>query len=249
MATWNSQERAKHRIMNKDISETIGGKPKLLIDIKGWLIYFNLIVDIIISHSRKTQNTTSLWIENDLTKFEKAVLTIEDKRYFKHAGIDYCAPRILKQLIMKKRLGGISTIEQQYVRTVINKKERTIKRKSHEMILSWLITKRLTKKAVLRSYLSSAYFGYKLNSCDDASLLIFRRSAVELDQEQSAILASLLVYPLPKQIVNTIKNEEAYKYKYADDFFNFTAQEAPNWTKKIRVRKEYTQRLIQAKKT
>lgn len=200
--------------MNKDISEAIGGKPKLLIDIKGWLIYFNLIIDIIINHSIKTQNTTSLGVKKNLTEFEKSVLLIEDKRYFDHAGIDfYCAPRILKQLITKKRLGGISTIEQQYVRTVLNKKERTIKRKSHEMILSWLITKRISKEALLKSYLSSAYFGYKLSSCDDASLLIFQRPASELDQEQSAILASLLVYPLPKLVVNAIKENETYRFK------------------------------------
>ncbi|SNY96861.1 biosynthetic peptidoglycan transglycosylase [Halomonas sp. hl-4] len=235
--------------MNKDISEKIGGKPKLLIDIKGWLIYFNLIIDIIISHSRRAQNTTSLWIENDITEFEKAVLIIEDKRYFKHSGIDlYCAPRIIKQLIMKKRLGGISTIEQQYVRTVINKRERTIKRKSHEMTLSWLITKRLRKETILRSYLSSAYFGYKLNSCDDASLLIFQRPASELDQEQSAILASLLVYPLPKLVVNAIKEKKAYRFESSSDFFNFTIKKAPNWTNKIKMRKNYTLRLIQAKK-
>lgn len=229
---------------NKEISELIGGKPKLIIDIKGWLIYFNLVIDLILDHSNKTAYSTSIWYERELTHFEISILKIEDKRYFKHSGIDiYCAPRLVKQLITKKRLGGISTIEQQYVRTVINKKERTVKRKSHEMILSWLITKRLSKEMVLRSYLSSAYFGYKLNSCDEASELIFNSRSADISQHESAILASLLVYPLPKQVYNSIKLNNTYHYNTAEEFFNFTAKHAPNWTEKIKRRYQYAYKL------
>lgn len=233
-------------MQNKEISQLIGGKPKLLVDVKGWLIYFNLVIDLILDHSNTVAYTTSIWVEEELTNFETTILKIEDKRYFSHSGVDiYCAPRLIKQLVTKKRLGGISTIEQQYVRTVINKKERTIKRKSQEMILSWLITKRLSKEKALRSYLSSAYFGYKLNNCDEASILIFNRLASDIAQQESAILASLLVYPLPKQVYNSIKLDSTYYYTTAEEFFDYTAEYAPNWTKKIKRRALYAYKLTQ----
>lgn len=231
---------------NKETSQLIDGKPKLLIDIKGWFIYFNLVIDLILDHSKRVAYSTSIWGDRELTNFEISILKIEDKRYFKHSGIDiYCVPRLVKQLVTKKRIGGISTIEQQYVRTVINKKERTVKRKLQEMVLSWLITKRLSKETVLRSYLSSAYFGYKLNNCDKASKLIFNCQASDISQLESAILASLLVYPLPKQVYNSIKFDNTYHYDTAEEFLNFTAKQAPNWTKKIKRRSQYAYKLTQ----
>lgn len=57
-----------------------------------------------------------------------------------------------------------------------------------------------TKRDILKTYLSIAYFGYGLNGCDSAARLLFRKNAVDLDKEQAAFVASLLVYPLPKVV-------------------------------------------------
>lgn len=232
----------------KEIYEIIGGKPAFTLDIKGWLIYYNLILDIVLLHTKSAKHSSSLTSHENLTEIERYVILLEDKRYFNHKGIDYYfIPRVLKQLVMRKRIGGVSTIEQQYVRTILNKKERTLSRKHHELILSWLLAHRACKKDILKSYLSSAYFGYKINNCDEASLILFRKNASEAKAEEAALLASLLVYPLPKQVINEINEREIQTPIDIKKFLQDSSLVAPNWCSKISRRLRFALSLAQTK--
>ncbi|QTP56231.1 hypothetical protein HNO51_16985 [Billgrantia sulfidoxydans] len=232
----------------KEIFDIIGGKPAFTLDIKGWLIYYNLILDKILLHLDSAKYSSSLAFHDNLTEFEKYVVLLEDKRYFNHRGVDlYFIPRALKQLVTRKRIGGISTIEQQYIRTILNRKERTLSRKHREIILSWLLAHRACKKEVLKSYLGSAYFGYKINSCDEASLVLFRKNANEAKAEEAALLASLLVYPLPKQVIHEIKEKNIQTPININNFFQVSSLVAPNWSSKISRRLRFAISLSQAK--
>ncbi len=232
----------------KEIYEIIGGKPAFTLDIKGWLIYYNLILDILLIHTNSAKHSSSLASHENLTEIERYVILLEDKRYFSHKGIDYYfIPRVLKQLVTRKRIGGVSTIEQQYVRTILNKKERTLSRKHHEITLSWLLAHRVSKKDILKSYLGSAYFGYKLNSCDEVSLLLFGKNASEAKKEEAALLASLLVYPLPKQVINEINERRIQTPINIGKFLKDSSLVAPNWHSKISKRLRFALSLAQAK--
>ncbi len=141
------------------------------------------------------------WAEyhGPLTLFEKMVLASEDRRFFRHNGIDYISvSRDALKLITFRRHGGASTVDMQLVRTITGYYEKTFKRKAYEMLLAALIQFRYSKIEILRSYLKHAFFGSHLYGADKASRAIFQKSAAELDMVEAAMLASMLIYPRPQ---------------------------------------------------
>ena len=89
-------------------------------------------------------------------------LTIaEDKRFFKHKGIDYIA--IIRALwkTINGELQGASTIEQQLVRTITKHYQISIIRKIKESLLAMVIARSFNKHQIIFAYLSIAYFGKK----------------------------------------------------------------------------------------
>lgn len=235
--------------IKKGIASDFDGRPASKLDIKGWLIYFNLVLDIIIHEEKSKKFSSSLYLITEMTALERHVLALEDRKFYRHNGIDYLSVlRMVKQIAKRKRLGGVSTIEQQYVRTVLNRKERTLERKFHEMILAWLLSKRSQKTDILRAYLSSAYFGYKLNNCDDAARLLFNIDAASCNNSQSALIASLLVYPLPKKVIESSQLKQSSPIYDTDQFIEDQAAQCPYWSQRILLRKKYSEQLIKAQK-
>jgi len=133
-----------------------------------------------------------------LTNLEKMVLVLEDRRFFAHSGTDYFSilREILKALTLK-RFGGASTIDMQFVRTVTGHKSRSIYRKCREIILARLIQYRYSKARILRGYISCAFFGSHLIGGNQAAVRVFGKRADELDLNESAFIAAMLVYPRP----------------------------------------------------
>ena len=133
-----------------------------------------------------------------LTSFEKLVLVLEDRRYFSHSAVDYVsAIRDLSKAIFRLKHGGASTIDMQFVRTATGYREKTLKRKFHEIMLAAIIQWRYSKIQILRSYLSCAYFGSKMTGAEEASRRAFNKELEMLSILEAAELASMLVYPRP----------------------------------------------------
>jgi membrane peptidoglycan carboxypeptidase len=135
----------------------------------------------------------------DLTTFEKMVITLEDRRFFHHSGFDIRAVlRSTFKFMTLRNGGGASTLDMQFVRVCTGRYERTIARKVYEIFLSFIIQFRYSKLSILRSYLNIAYFGTGLEGADSAAFLEFGKSSQELDIEESARIASFLVFPRPR---------------------------------------------------
>lgn len=134
-----------------------------------------------------------------LTPFEELVIVLEDRRFLLHRGLDWksIVREALKAMTLRQH-GGASTIEMQYIRTVTGRYERTLARKLQEMVLSILLGYHLDKITILRSYLALAYFGTGLRGQEEASWSVFGKSSDQLSIEEAAMLASMLVYPLPR---------------------------------------------------
>lgn len=135
----------------------------------------------------------------ELSLFERMVLTLEDRRFFHHSGVDIVAIlRVLWRATTFRRASGASTIDMQLVRVATGRYERKIKRKVYEMLLAQLLQYRYSKLVILRSYLQIAYFGFRMTGADTAAFQLFGTSTEHLDEEQSALLASQLVFPHPR---------------------------------------------------
>lgn len=218
-----------------------GWKARSPPDLKSYLINLNLQMDWLLDGIQAIERNCDpiIWADG-LTEIERITLLLEDRRYFRHAGFDWwCLPRILRQIATLKRVGGVSTIEQQLVRTLLERRERTMRRKAREVLLAWILTHRKSKRDVLRTYLSTAYFGYKLRGCDEASNLIFGTDAGNLDIQGASFVASMLVYPLPKTVRAYAWHSGLFPARDGAGLLDATSVIAPRWSKNMKRRSAY----------
>ncbi|MCY4034983.1 MAG: PBP1A family penicillin-binding protein [Hyphomicrobiales bacterium] len=126
-----------------------------------------------------------------------AVISIEDRRFFHHYGIDVRG--ILRAgfenlLAGELRQGG-STITQQLAKNLFLTPERSVTRKIREALLAIWLETRLTKEEILSLYLNRAYFGAGAYGIDAAARQYFGKSAKTLSLHEAALLAGLLKAP------------------------------------------------------
>ena len=128
-----------------------------------------------------------------------AVILAEDRRFYAHGGVDlYAIARAFRNAVVKRRLSGASTLEQQLVRTVTRDHERSLQRKCREILLASVVHTVVPKSDVPGLYLSVAYFGWQMNGV----LQAYRRLGIEsrsMTQWQSAALVARLKYPEPAE--------------------------------------------------
>ena len=104
----------------------------------------------------------------------KAVVAIEDRRFYEHGGIDLRGiARAAFNNVSGSEVEGGSTITQQFARIRYLSLERSLRRKVQEaMIAVWLET-RLSKDEILARYLNSVYFGAGAVGADAAARRYF----------------------------------------------------------------------------
>lgn len=127
----------------------------------------------------------------------KAVLAIEDRRFYDHSGIDPVG--ILRAATANLRAGSIqeggSTITQQLVRAEFLSNQRTFRRKLQEALLAWWLERRLTKEQILERYLDTVYFGAGAWGVDGAARRYFAKPARDVTLPEAAMLAGLIQAP------------------------------------------------------
>jgi penicillin-binding protein 1A len=126
-----------------------------------------------------------------------AVLTMEDRRFFAHYGIDPVG--VLRAAWVNLAAGaavqGGSTITQQLAKNLFITPERILARKGQEIILALWLERRLSKEAILARYLDTVYLGAGAYGVDAASRRYFGIPAAQLSLAQSAMLAGLIQAP------------------------------------------------------
>lgn len=127
----------------------------------------------------------------------RAVIAIEDSRYYQHGGFDLRGiARALTHNIEKGRAAeGGSTITQQYVRAVLLGSHKTLKRKLREAVMAMQIEDRYSKKTILERYLNTVYFGNGAYGVQAAARTYFGRDASQVDLAQAAQLAGVIRSP------------------------------------------------------
>jgi penicillin-binding protein 1A len=127
----------------------------------------------------------------------RTLIIAEDHRYYKHCGVDIIAViRAIFTTIFQKKMSGGSTIEQQLVRTVTCRYEKSLQRKVREILLASLVHKVIPKSDIPGVYLSVAYFGWQMNGIEQAC----KRLRIQLGfatPQQSASIIARLKYPEP----------------------------------------------------
>jgi penicillin-binding protein 1B len=130
-----------------------------------------------------------------------AVVAIEDRRFFKHHGIDYVAivRAVWNNLHNSRMSQGASTITQQLAKNSFLTRERTIQRKIREAIMATVLESRLTKQQILELYLNEIYLGQQgsvgIHGIGEASRFYFAKDASHLTVPEAALLAGMIQAP------------------------------------------------------
>lgn len=143
---------------------------------------------------------------NDYTV--SAFLSIEDKDFYKHKGVNY--KRILGAMasnIKSKSFNqGASTISQQLIKNTHLTNEKTIDRKIKEILITRKMEKQMPKDKILETYLNVIYFGESAFGIEQASQVYFSKSASDLSISESAMLAGIIKSPAQYSPIYNIEN-------------------------------------------
>ncbi len=138
----------------------------------------------------------------------QAVLSAEDKNFYKHHGIS--VPRILSSLYQnftnKGIVSGASTITQQYIKNTYFSNEKTLSRKINEIAYAIELEKKYTKDQIMEAYLNTVLFGSNIYGIKMASRYYFNKDPIDLNVNEAAILAGMIQLP---NYYNPIRNPEA----------------------------------------
>ncbi len=149
--------------------------------------------------NRELRRVVSLDAIPDL--LEKAVIAIEDSRFYHHFGID---PRgIVRAFYTNLRHGGIrqggSTLTQQLAKNYFLTPERTFRRKINEMFFALAMEFKYDKDEILEIYLNEIYFGQKgsvsINGVGEAADFYFGKPVRNLTLSECALLAGIIRAP------------------------------------------------------
>ncbi len=126
-----------------------------------------------------------------------AFVSIEDKNFFSHSGVNYkrMAKAFFKNLKTHSFSEGASTISQQLIKNTHLTSEKTIRRKFDELILAKELEKSLSKQEIMSAYLNAIYFGNGAFGLENASQKYFSKNATNLTIPESAMLAGVIKSP------------------------------------------------------
>jgi penicillin-binding protein 1B len=131
----------------------------------------------------------------------KAVLAIEDERFYSHHGIDPIS--VLRAIWVNIRSAGVvqggSTLTQQLMKNFFLNDERTLHRKAKEAIMALIAERKYSKDEILENYLNEIYLGQKgsqgIFGVSEAAQFYFSKQLSELTVGETALLAGLIRAP------------------------------------------------------
>lgn len=165
-----------------------------LINVNNSIIYYDRFNNPIEETSYSNQTVSIKELPNHV---KNAFISIEDKRFYSHNGVDYKA--LARALFKNVKSGflkeGASTITQQLIKNTHLTSEKTFKRKLAEIKLARQLEKKLNKDEILEKYLNTIYFGENCYGIAKASHYYFNKSPKELTLNESASLAGCIKAP------------------------------------------------------
>lgn len=157
-----------------------------------------------------SENRISVPLEEISPHVQNAVISIEDRRFYEHGGVDMRGTvRALTNNLTGGGTQGGSTLTQQYVKNALlmdavqrgddearqEAIEQTYGRKAREMKLAIALEKQQSKDEILNGYLNLAQFGPSQYGVETASQHYFSKSAKDLDPGEAALLAGITNSP------------------------------------------------------
>ena len=131
----------------------------------------------------------------------QAVLAIEDRRFFEHSGVNYwrLMQAVLRDVTSGQKQQGGSTLTMQLARGFFLSPEKRIKRKLIEILITFQLEHRFTKKQIFEMYANQINLGqrgsFSIDGFGEAAEAYFGKDVRQLDLAQCAMLAGIIQRP------------------------------------------------------
>ncbi|QBK06444.1 monofunctional biosynthetic peptidoglycan transglycosylase [Hylemonella gracilis] len=161
------------------------------------------------------------WVDYERisTQLKRAVIASEDDGFVNHPGVDWvalqeawlrnaaaqaraemlaqrsAAQRTTQQAVRQPKVVGGSTITQQLAKNLFLSGERTLLRKSQELVLTLMLETLLDKRRILEVYLNHVEWGEGVFGAQAAAQRYYAKNAWQLGPEEAARLAVMLPRP------------------------------------------------------
>jgi len=163
---------------------------------QGYVIYSqdNQPIGIVSSSGEKFAKCNINFIPK---KFDNFLISIEDKRFYDHPGIDIkgITRALYNNLKARKIVQGGSTITQQLARNLLQDKRISIDRKLKEIFYALKLESEYSKKEVLELYYNNVFWGKNIYGLRTASLEYFSKEPEKLSTSEQILLITLLRGP------------------------------------------------------
>ena len=154
-----------------------------------------------------------IWVDYEQIPWymEKALVAIEDKRFYDHKGVDWyrTAGAFVEMFAKMETSYGGSTITQQLIKNLTGKDDVTIQRKLTEIFGALELEKKYDKEEIVEWYLNAVYFGEGCWGVQTAAETYFGKDVSELTLAEAACIVGITNKPtLYDPFYNEEKNKE-----------------------------------------
>lgn len=125
--------------------------------------------------------------------YYKALVAVEDRRFYKHNGFDVIgsARAIYNDIKAWELLEGGSTIAQQLAKNLYFPNDHTLQRKIAEIFMALKIEDEYEKEDVLEFYVNGIYYGSGYYSIYDASMGYFGKEPKDMTEYECTLLVGI----------------------------------------------------------
>ena len=146
-----------------------------------------------------TSTVNRVWVdyENLPAGMEHALVSIEDKRFYKHRGVDWyrTAGAVVQMFLSMSNDFGGSTITQQLIKNNTQNKADLVSRKLLEIFQALELEKTYDKSEIIEWYLNTVYFGEGCYGVYTAAQTYFGKDVWDLSLAESASIIGITNNP------------------------------------------------------
>ena len=125
--------------------------------------------------------------------YVNAVISVEDKRFYKHNGTDIIAigRAAINDIKTMAYVEGGSTITQQLAKNMYFTQEKKMERKIAEVFMAWQIEENYSKEEIFELYVNSIFFGDGYYTVKEACRGYFNKELDEMTDYECILLAGI----------------------------------------------------------
>lgn len=148
-------------------------------------------LDLVVAELQEKENYTQY--EDVPEIYYKALVAVEDRRFYKHNGFDFIgsARAVYNDIKSWELLEGGSTIAQQLAKNLYFPNDHTLQRKIAEIFMAMKIEREYEKEDVLEFYVNGIYYGSGYYSIYDAAMGYFDKEPKDMTDYECTLLVGI----------------------------------------------------------